>query len=329
MIASTIAPSCGTVRPLRLPAQTLKLVAVLSVLPWAAPVAGQSLPRDSLTEVVAYVLPPRFSLRGAAVSDAGRVLYWSDSAAVVVAQDLRAIEMVCPRRLTRPIAAAFVSGDSAVEIVDAGGGAVLRRRGDPLGDCQQILSLRPAGELVSAARTVAGWVLGAVATSGVGSVVAVDTLGGTLWSVSPDTGQDGAWDPRFSHLSAAATGVVISALHWPFHWLWLAADGRVVARTNAGSMGGALSDAERWFGLPVIALGASLVQTIANPGSDQRRLVVYRRDGSLVRVVGLNTAMGLMASSPDGRLAVAARRTDALEIVVYRWVGPSPERGGP
>lgn len=320
-----IARSWEMVVPPRAMARATALALLLSALGWTRPVVGQSLPPDSLIEIVAYRIPLRFQVRGAAINDSGTVLYWSDSAAAVVAQNARAIEIVCPRLPRRPIAAAFVSDSSAVEIVDAGSGAVFRRDGD----CRQIFPLRAAGGFVSAARTRIGWVLGVVAPSGAGSVVAVDTLGGALWSFSSQAGPNEAWDPRYTHLSAVATGVAFSALRWPFQWLWLAADGSVVARADTASLGRALPGAEQWLGLPLVAVGNSLVQTIADPRSDQRRLVVYRRDGSLVRVVGLNTAMGLLASSPNGRLAVAVRRTDVLEIVVYRWVGPSPEAGGP
>jgi len=139
-----IAPSCRRVVPPRATARATALVLLLCALGRTGPAAGQSLPPDSLIEIVAYRVPQRFQVRGAAINDSGTVLYWSDSAAAVVAQNAMAIGIVCPRLPRRPIAAAFVSDSPAVEIVDAGSGAVLRRDGD----CRQIFPLRAAGEFV-------------------------------------------------------------------------------------------------------------------------------------------------------------------------------------
>ncbi|MEK7668311.1 MAG: hypothetical protein AAB409_06655, partial [Gemmatimonadota bacterium] len=277
------ARSCGMSMSRRVTPRAAALALLLCPLAWTGPAAGQSPPTDSLIEIAAYPLPPRFALRGAAVNDAGSVLYWTDSSAVVVAQSSAGIEIVCRRGLRRPIGAAFVSDGSGVEIVDAGSRAVLRRDGD----CHQVFALRAAGEFVSAGRTSSGWVFGLVAPSGAGLVMAVDTAGSETWSTSAQALRAELWDPRLSHLSAAGTGVVLSASRWPFPWLWITRDGSVVAQSDTTSLSRALPATEDWIGLPAVAVGGALVQTIADPRSDQRRIVVYGRDGRVVRVVSL------------------------------------------
>jgi hypothetical protein len=71
-----------------------------------------------------------------------------------------------------------------------------------------------------------------------------------------------------------------------------------------------------WFSLPTVPLDDGLLQVIANPASDERVMVRYARNGEASKVIVLDGALELLASAPRAK---ALRRTDKLEVVLYRW----------
>lgn len=78
------------------------------------------------------------------------------------------------------------------------------------------------------------------------------------------------------------------------------------------------STLRRWVSLPAVAIGDGYLQTLADVKSDERRLIFT--DGStgdwIARVV--NAPMGFLASDPAEAIAIAIRRIDVQEVVVYQ-----------
>jgi hypothetical protein len=74
-----------------------------------------------------------------------------------------------------------------------------------------------------------------------------------------------------------------------------------------------------WVALAVHPLDTGFIRTFADLRSDERVLATYGGDGSLLRQSRLDVPMAILTTVPGERLLLAARRTDRLEIVFYRW----------
>lgn len=146
------------------------------------------------------------------------------------------------------------------------------------------------------------------------------------------TGRNG--DPaalRRGYLTAAGRNAILSSLQWPFAWMSVDARGlKTTAAEPAGDWthtvtsgkfsGPAIQDSIRgWVGLSTVKLDQGFLQTLADPRSDRRVFVLYDNNGHVVRATSVDVAMAAVASEPRARLLLFLRRTDRLELVVYRW----------
>jgi hypothetical protein len=114
-------------------------------------------------------------------------------------------------------------------------------------------------------------------------------------------------------------------LHWPFHWQAADLDGRVLIKGRAFErdtifrLDGDSTAASRLIALPVVQLDSGFLQLFADPASDLRVLVVYRRDGARQRVSVIDASLGVLTTAPQRRMLVALRESDRSELVVYGW----------
>jgi hypothetical protein len=76
---------------------------------------------------------------------------------------------------------------------------------------------------------------------------------------------------------------------------------------------------DRMFTVSTLALGGWYLQTLADPASDLRALVLYDEAGGVRRVRTLESPMGFALSFPNDRTLVGLRQLEPQEVVLYRW----------
>ena len=251
--------------------------------------------RIQLTELSALSLPPAFGLRGAGLTADGTLLYWSDTSAHVAYSDGRANLRLCGRVLRRVVAAAFVAADSVVELIDAAEPSIIRA--GPSNTCARS-PIRPHGsEVIAAVFSPDGWTVTlrrGLVTADVMRVV-FGTGATKLYEFSHHPRSP--FDLEAAYVTAASTGTLRSSMNWPFEWAALdtagnaTLSGQGVERTVEGLADTTLVD---WVGLPVVQLDSGFLQTLADPRSDHRWLLLYDRDGRVVSRTALQVAFGIL-----------------------------------
>jgi hypothetical protein len=289
--------------------------------------APESLSRHpllSLVEVRSIPLPAGSLVRGASLSLHGDVLYWSDSSVIMVPNDgtSNAVHL-CRGQLFQPVSAAFAAQDTLVEIVDAGYRSVYRSaRG---GSCTRQLLPIYAKHVADAVRDDTGWLLLLNSTERKGQVIRL------RYGVEPsqlfEFVQDSATptDLTSTYFGVADGRLIGATINWPFTWILQDTLGIVQLRASAlgveSSPGESIRD---WVGLRVVALDKGFIQTVADPRSDARAMLLYDSAGRLIRQTRLKLPIGVLAAVPTQRQLLALRTTDRVELVVYQWAWQSP-----
>jgi hypothetical protein len=116
---------------------------------------------------------------------------------------------------------------------------------------------------------------------------------------------------------------VLSSMRWPYRTAVVSGTG-VVLREFQMSQGVPLDT--DYIALGAIPVPGGFLQTMVDPRSDRRRLVLMDSLGTVLSLTEIETAFGAVASSPNGRFVLALRRTDYIELVTYKVLG-SAERG--
>jgi hypothetical protein len=284
------------------------------------PRALYRLQEESATRLPAGVVPS-----GATLGDDGAFVVWSRESSLVVVHRNGARATLCPGLSVHPVGAAFVAGDSTVEIMAATGDssaldALVARGTSP---CSVAYRVPDEGRVLSAARCGSGWVLGVQLPAGRGRLVGLDSAGRRRWTLS-DSSTGSPLNASRSLMAAGRAGIVVSSLAHPFRSAHIDCAGRVQVLLEAEA--DATPARQAWVGLRALQLEEGYLQVLADPRSDRRRLVAFDRRGRVVRGVDLDVAFGLMASSPDGKFVLAYRRTDVDEVVRYRVLGVAPTR---
>ena len=75
----------------------------------------------------------------------------------------------------------------------------------------------------------------------------------------------------------------------------------------------------RWTTAGLFPLDSGYLQVIADSRSDRRLLVLLTEDGATARVARIDAPIGVGASLPDTRQLLMVRRSDVVELVLYRW----------
>ncbi|MEO7043576.1 MAG: hypothetical protein ABI035_15040 [Gemmatimonadaceae bacterium] len=268
---------------------------------------------------------------GATIAVGGTLIYWSRSHPGLVISRGTQTSRICVDQVGEPVGAAFVRADSAIEIVDARSRAIWQIF--PHSDCRKVYPI-PAGvaEILTAARGDDGWFIGGVDTHGVSGLYYFDSLRRSTRRVLVSSGRNG--DPvslRRGYLRTVGSFALLSSLQWPFEWERVDATGqRSVGGRPAGDWsqrvvpGGAINqtvqDSMRyWVGLAAMPLDSGFVQTIADPTSDHREIILYAKNGNVVRASSVSVPLGILATNPKSLTLIAARDVDKMEIVIYRW----------
>lgn len=279
-----------------------------------------------LLEVASVRLQSGFVPSGAVLADNGAFLLWSRALGVVLASRVGGAAALCPGRTAQPIGAAFVRGDTAVEIVLSGpdGAGVEVLQSSLGGTCSLLVRARGSEDALSASRCGSVWVVGRRSPGVSWRLEGLDDSGRKLWTVS-DSSTGTSPDGSRAMVAEAGRGVLVSSMDPPFRSAHVDCLGRIGARLQLDP--DSVPARRGWIGLRVVEFQGGYLQVIADPRSDRRLLVAFDTRGRALRGRQLNVAFGFLASSPDRKHVIALRRTDVDEVVTYAvQVDPTARR---
>lgn len=270
-------------------------------------------PAVRLEETIVILLPDSLEVSGAAASSSDEFVLWSrpQQRAWTVRGEEPIVPLIAPG-VYDPVAAAHTG--QVVEIVDARTNSLLRWTPD--GEFLEARQFEPDGRIVAADHGSAGWLFVA---SNAGSQAMLRFDGRRLEGVGSWQDDDGrALSPQV-WLRAWGSGAIVSEARYPFRWRLLATSGARI-RGAPGAHGPAADSSSGSIGFPVLPIEGGFLQTIADLRSPQRLLILYNAEGVPVRTTRFAVPMAFVAAVRSRRLLVAVRRTDRLELVLYRWM---------
>jgi hypothetical protein len=271
-----------------------------------------------LLELAAVPLPPNLWVQGASLSRRGELVLW-DTATVWVHSKGALPERVCLNVIMRPLQVVHAESGGALEVVDSVSGYLLRlpqsRRCVP-----EVTGRGPeAGSLLWRAK--ARWISG--------RIVRADRL--LLQEVSPFARPDTVLVPfeqplrlvssaEYLPVSANDT-LLVTEVDYPFRTLLI--EGRrsfvILADPTAQLSASDRRGLRGWISLRMAMLDDGLLQVLADPRSDRRRLIVFDASGRAHRMREIEVAMGVLDADPTQRMLVVLRNVGRSEIVYYRW----------
>jgi hypothetical protein len=301
----------------------------------AGRVARDQAPHLQLEEVASWTLPDSFELTGAFVSPADNTVAWAINQPYLLVEHGGVQRMVTSDSLVSPVGAALVQQDSLLEVVDSGRRSMLRLTLAGAFVSEKALDL--PWKVDDAVRARSAWLLAGRDGGGNGRVIAVADSGRTTPLLTlPARQHEGT--PLALQLSEAGDAVFATVLGDPRLVLRMSASqarsGRVLPRAEFGAPAlpddrAGAEDAALWISLGIHPLDRGFIRTFSDLRSDRRVLATYDRDGRLLRDSGIAVPMAVVATVPRRRVLLAARRTDRMELVKYRWswVGVEPQPG--
>lgn len=289
---------------------------------WLASGNRPQAPILRLDEQSAIILPDSFDVKGAHVSPHGTVLLWAINRPYLIVQNEARQQIVRSDSLFQPVAAILLEGDTLVEAVDAERQAIVRV--DFQGRVKRHQSLQLPWIVESAIYSRGVWILGGRDLAGNYRVVAMNPSGARTRLHTVAANRHRGTELSMS-LSESGGDVFAALLTRPYLATRIPALPPSAERTpplvfpaptlpkrNSG-------EKALWVALAVHALDDGFVRTFSDLRSDRRVLAIYDSEGRLVRTSLLDVPMAVLATVPDKRLMLAARRTDRLEIVTYQW----------
>jgi hypothetical protein len=304
------------------PARSLIAMCLIHALAGCAN-RGEPSPSISLDQQFRVVLPDAYPIAGAAISPSQDVIVWSrkDPLLYMIGRSHTAMKIAIGR-FRRPVAAAFVSGDTLLEVVDAMENEIIRV--SSLGELRGTTILPRDWRLMSAHHLVDRWIF-ALRDSAVGTIITGSPTAAAIMGAQPLDVQM----PRLGHrelaLSGTGTRPLAAFINPPF-------DGASVSRSGALEpfpkltlpAGFTLRDTtvknrDWWVALPILALDRGTLQVLADLRSDARVLVLRDSLGVVTRWRSLDAPIGFIASDVGARALVASIGASRNEIAVYRW----------
>jgi hypothetical protein len=276
-----------------------------------------------LTEVASSNLAG-FAARGGTILDAHSFAIWSDTAVRFIGPGGIRTETHCRGKALRPLAVRIIDHSGAAEVFASNEAALLRFQ--PQGECQLLWRPIAGAGILGAAHTDSGWVL---LRGNRDTVRALERYGSdgrvnARWTLSD--GESRALVPPSTHISATGSNILLAAGRYPFAWFhWDLVGTKPVPRSSSAfgsdQRSAYSADAYKgWLGLPVVRIAdGRFIQTLFDPQTDSRRLILYDSAGRVVKSVSVEAAMGIMAASVRQPVVVALRTTDRIEAVVYSY----------
>lgn len=258
------------------------------------------------------------AVAGIARSESGRLLLWGPGPALLLVSPEGRRQELRPEGLRHPLAAAFVAGDTVIEVVDGDAQVLLRVTG--AGRTERREALGASFRVQSAAHGRPGWYLGGADERRRYHLALRDPAGTIMpLHVFAAAGSDITEAPG-GFLTPVDSGVIYAMLKPPFAVVTVSRAG--VAETFQAEVPPQPDGRPRpgrWVSLPVLEVGDRLVRTFADLAGEERVLVVYDRSGRVLRASSVSAPLGFVWSSPSEPLLVGLRRSDLSEIVGYRW----------
>lgn len=121
-----------------------------------------------------------------------------------------------------------------------------------------------------------------------------------------------------------SNGFIVSSRLYPFHNYLLNDKGKLTTRfapTFSLKAPRTVGDSapQRLIALSTLRLESGFLQTLADPRTLSRWLVIYARSGAMIRATALDAPIGFIASYPAQGVVLAIRQLEHQEIVLYRW----------
>ena len=296
------------------------------------PLAAQT-NRLVLRESSRHVMPANIVVHGGALSPRGDgILFWSGDTVWITSPEHPAVRPICPQMVQSPLGAAFTGARlptdrAVVVIVDAGVegkvGPQLIRFSNGVCRAETWNGPEPNRSLTRAGKR---WVFVDEIDAGprrADPTTRVSLLTADGLSVKPATIEielSASWSDSIAVvLSGTPSGIVATSRFFPFAW-------SAISESSAPAASGRVPDGndlfytnDPWVGLGVFALDSGFVQILADLASDRRHLLVYDPSGSFKRRTEIDVPFGILDTLLDGQELLALRRTDRLEILIYRW----------
>jgi hypothetical protein len=282
-----------------------------------------------LSELRSHALPDGYEPSGASLSSGGEILLWS-------ARQPDLLLITPSGRQTRldlgshdaPTAAAFLSGDSAIEALFGSTGRVLQSLKSGRLVSERFLPTRSdSSSIITAALAGTSWVYAVRANLGDVRLMQ-EAANGMVRQVALVSHQKyKRWLPdTLAQLSVnlyADNHLVVMSLIWPpFHSFVLGSDGRVLQTLKPQYSAYGLTKADTTavpIALTALPLEPGFLQTYVDLRSDRREFAVFSADGRELRRIDIQVPLGYVDVHPPTGLVLAIRRTDVVEAVVYRW----------
>ena len=267
-------------------------------------------------------LPSGTSVSGGVITENGLIALWSRSSsqAWFGSRDDSVATALVLRPGTDVVGARFVS-DYALEYFDAFRRELVRL--DARTPSLSTRSVDVALQVHAAVEFADGWLLGGLDVGGVASIAYVTDRSIWLKSVSPPqpptANGDGFFLRKYGRdraLISLARSPFLSAVvnrRGDIKWLPPIADSLLnsLPRSKAGW--------NLWTGLPSLALrNGSVIQTLADLGSEERIVLTRDASGELQKYVRLGVPVGLIAASESGAHLLAFVRAPLGQAICYK-----------
>lgn len=307
---------------MRMPSHLLCSLVTIHAALISTSASGQSTSSDpvlDLEEVFSYPVPDSIAVVDAWASSQATLLLWSAEPGglfLIRNGEWLAIGGDVARN---PIAGAVTDGGNVIEVVDSERRSILRF--DLTGQLQSEREFNVPLAIEGAARAAGAWFIGGRNAAGDFVVYAFGTDGPTkrLYVLPRDLGE------RVSaYLAPAGADVLITPIGYNSTATRISSDGRIrrVLQPPADSVIDAqhrTGRPSRWISLRSLALDRGYIRMLSDLASDDRVLLLYDDAGNIVRHRFIDIPFGLVASSSEQQLLVAARHLHRTEIVGFRW----------
>lgn len=274
-------------------------------------------PRFVLDERTSIPLDDTLQVRGGVIGPRGTIFIWTVDAVLRIGSPTR---LLCTGVAMKPIAISVIASDSAIVILDQTFGQFLRSEQD--GACEPIgrvhFSVRPHGGVSTGGR----WVVAGLDTLEAAFIAGLTSDFKASWRRDLPTVFRDPNGPAF-WIAPAPEGIVLASLHVPQDILVFDSLG-TQKRAHRWAPTGIADSATAWVGLGALSIGPHLMLAAADLASDRRRFTILDEKGRAVRDLSLDVSLGFLASNAARRELLALRRTDRLELVIYRWQWQAP-----
>lgn len=289
---------------------------------------GPRTPSFSLEEIRSHALAPGVSVRAIALSPRGWLMVAPEGDRLTLIDPdgkERTLRITVSERLLGlrlgpcdSCASALMNEDTALVEIDGHSGRAVARWTPGAARLRRWTSAVPSASpawYVAANDPTGGWRVFSLAATG-----PVSELADLREHASGDVSDSSII--QSVRLAPARDGVIAAMSGRPHQAFVLDSAGKIAAILRPSTPKHSIGDGSvdrTWIGLGVFDIGSGYLQVLANPGSDERLLVLFDGRGKELRSSALHAPWGPAAVLTDPPWLVALRNANPPEIVIYRW----------